>query len=116
MDGTLEVGDPPGPITMEMVRELKRDGFIVGSCSDRPVPAQKLIWEKHEIEVSFTVLKHELDSVKAEIEADEYYHIGDTDLDKHYAKLSNFGFRFMHEVVEKDFEDGGLRFKKPPKF
>ena len=81
IDGTLETGDPPGPIKMEMVRQLQSDGYIIGSCSDRPVPAQKQIWERYEIEPSFTVLKHQLDSVKSALAADVYCHIGDTDLD-----------------------------------
>jgi hypothetical protein len=114
IDGTLETGDPPGPIKIEMVRKLKDDGFIVGSCSDRPVPAQKQMWERHQLEVSFTVLKHELDSVKSSLEAEVYCHIGDTDLDKHYANLSGFEFRYMTEVVEEDAKEGGLRFKNLP--
>src|SRR6266566_8855418 len=34
IDGTLEVGDPPGLITMEMVRQAKHLGCLIGSCSD----------------------------------------------------------------------------------
>ena len=41
IDGTLEVGDPPGSITMEMVRRAKRLGYLIGSCSDRTVSAQQ---------------------------------------------------------------------------
>ena len=36
IDGTLEVGDPPGPLTMDMVRIVQDKGFLIGSCSDRP--------------------------------------------------------------------------------
>ena len=49
IDGTLETGDPPGRVTMEMVRRAQELGYIIGSASDRPVPVQKSIWEKHGI-------------------------------------------------------------------
>ena len=34
IDGTLEFGDPPGVLTVEMVRAAQNLGYIVGSCSD----------------------------------------------------------------------------------
>jgi len=93
IDGTLETGNGPGPITLEMVRRALEHGHIIGSCSDRPVQDQKNMWATAGIEVSFTVLKHKLDDVKAKFgECEVYYHIGDTDMDKHYAQLSGFEF------------------------
>lgn len=92
IDGTLETGNGPGPITLDMVRRAKEMGYIIGSCSDRPVGDQRGMWERNGIVVEFTVLKHMLDGVKAQFKAEEYYHIGDTDLDKHYAGLSGFKF------------------------
>ena len=92
IDGTLEVGDPPGFITMDMVREIKDLGFWIGSCSDRTIGTQQRIWRDSGIEVHFTVLKHQLDSVKELIQADEYFHIGDTDLDRHYPERAGFSF------------------------
>ena len=65
IDGTLEVGDPPGVITMEMVRRAQRLGHLIGSCSDRTLSSQRQIWEAHRIQVDFMVLKHQLASVKA---------------------------------------------------
>ena len=35
IDGTLELGDPPGVPTMDMVRLVQEKGFLIGSCSDR---------------------------------------------------------------------------------
>ncbi|HZA25290.1 MAG TPA: hypothetical protein VFA32_22285, partial [Dehalococcoidia bacterium] len=69
IDGTLEVGDPPGCITMDMVRQARELGYIVGSCSDRMVRDQQRIWRDHKIPVQFTVLKHQLGVVKAEFDA-----------------------------------------------
>ncbi len=92
IDGTLEMGDPPGPITMDMVRRAKELGYVIGSCSDRTISSQRRIWRDSEILVEFTVLKHQLDSVKAEFDAEEYFHIGDTALDRMYAERSRFEY------------------------
>jgi len=92
IDGTLETGNGPGPITLDMVRQAKESGHIIGSCSDRPVGDQKQMWERAGIVVEFTVLKHMLEGIRHQFEADQYYHIGDTDLDKHYAGLAGFTF------------------------
>ncbi len=100
IDGTLTVGDPPGILEMELVREAKRRGCLVGSCSDRPISAQRAIWRDHEIEVDFTVSKHMLPDVKAQFEADVYYHIGDReDLDKRPAEQAGFEFLWPHEAA-----------------
>lgn len=101
IDGTLEVGDPPGYITMEMVRTAQGLGYIVGSCSDRMVSNQERIWKDHAIPVQFTVLKHQLDLVKAEFNAEEYYHIGDTNIDRYYAERSGFTFLLTGAGVER---------------
>jgi len=92
IDGTLELGDPPGPITMDMVRRARELGYVIGSCSDRTLSSQQRLWRDSEIQVEFTVLKHQLDSVKAEFSAEEYYHIGDTALDRMYAVRSGFEY------------------------
>ena len=92
IDGTLEVGDPPGTVTIAMVRRAQELGYIIGSASDRPVGAQQGIWDANGVTVEFTVLKHMLGDVKAKFEADVYYHIGDTNLDEHYAGLAGFEF------------------------
>src|SRR5262249_13996243 len=90
IDGTLETGDPPGCITIALVRQAVELGYIVGSCSDRPVSQQHPMWRQHGISVSFTVLKHQLDRVKAGFRAEQYYHIGDTNMDRYYAERNGF--------------------------
>ena len=92
IDGTLEVGDPPGSITIERVRHAHELGYIIGSCSDWPVSRQQRMWEEHGIPVAFTVLKHHLDRVRTEFSAEEYIHIGDTDMDQHYAERNGFAY------------------------
>jgi uncharacterized protein Usg len=99
IDGTLEVGEPPGCVTMQMVRVARDLGYIIGSCSDRMVSNQQRIWRDHDITVQFTVLKHQLDTVKAEFEAELYYHIGDTNIDRQYAERAGFEFFLPDNAV-----------------
>jgi hypothetical protein len=101
IDGTLEVGDPPGCITIARVREALALGYIVGSCSDRPVSHQRRMWMEQGIAVAFTVLKHQLDRVKAEFSAEEYYHIGDTNMDRHYAERAGFAYLYPDASVDR---------------
>jgi hypothetical protein len=100
IDGTLEVGNPPGYITIERVREAHALGYIIGSCSDWPVSWQQTLWEEHGIPVAFTVLKHHLDRVKADFHAEEYVHIGDTDMDRYYAERNGFVYLFPDTTVD----------------
>ena len=97
IDGTLEVGDPPGIVTIQMVRSVKRRGHVIGSCSDRPVSYQRHLWERLAIVPDFTVLKHRLAEVRDRFAAAAYYHIGDAEADARYA--SDAGFRFLKADV-----------------
>ena len=97
IDGTLEAGDPPGPITMEMVRKARAQGCTIGSSSDRPLPVQQAIWDKHGIEVSFISAKQNLPEVKSRFPVDVYYHIGDTELDRQFALAAGFQFVWMDD-------------------
>ena len=93
IDGTLEVGDPPGIVTIALVKTAKSLGYLIGSCSDRPISHQRSMWERLQITVDFTVLKHQLETVKVRFPAAAaYYHIGDTDVDDHYATGAGFLF------------------------
>lgn len=93
IDGTLEVGDPPGLVTMDMVQAIKALGYLIGSGSVRPLSNQRHLWERHHIVVDFTALKHRLAEVKTQFPAEAYYHIGDTDMDRFLADRA--GFRFV---------------------
>jgi hypothetical protein len=98
IDGTLEIGEPPGIVTIALVQAAKRLGYLVGSCSDRPLSYQEAMWEELGIVPDFTALKHRLDDVRARFPAAAYYHIGDTDTDEHYAIAA--GFRFLRADAE----------------
>ncbi len=99
IDGTLEVGDPPGGITMEMVRRLQGLGYLIGSCSDRTVSEQQRIWRDHDVAVDFTVVKHRLEAVKKQFPAEEYYHVGDTETDRRVALQAGFSFLPVGDAV-----------------
>jgi len=93
IDGTLEIGEPPGIVPVALVHRAKGLGYLIGSCSDRPIRYQQDMWQQLGIVPDFTVLKHRLADVKTRFEAATYYHIGDTDIDDHYATVA--GFRFL---------------------
>jgi hypothetical protein len=92
IDGTLEVGDPPGAVTMDMVRQAQSDGYLIGSCSDRTISNQERIWKEHGIVVAFTVLKQKLVDLKERFPAEEYYHIGDSAIDRYVSGQAGFHF------------------------
>ena len=110
IDGTLEVGDPPGELTMDMVRIAKSKGIIIGSCSDRTASSQRRIWDEHDIEVDFICVKgspvesFNLGHMKIKFDAEEYWHIGDReDLDRLMALRLGFQFLWPHEAAAKDW-------------
>lgn len=101
IDGTLEFGDPPGGVTLDMVRRAQERGFVIGSCSDRF--AQKKLWERHNIKVDFVLAKqkHLLEEVKARFQVEKYIHVGDRDLDRQIAEQAGFEFLWDHEAVSE---------------
>ena len=106
IDGTLEAGDPAGPVTMNMVRNAQAHGCIIGSASDRPLPVQQSIWDRHGITVSFTSSKQRLPDVKLRFPAEEYYHIGDTEMDKQLAEAAGFVFVWMDDGPSEPWISG----------
>ena len=99
IDGTMELGEPPGGVTVEMVRRAHGLGYLVGSCSDRPLSSQRAIWEKIDVPAVFVASKHQLGDVRSRVVADAYYHIGDRDTDFEIAEQAGFGFWWEHEAV-----------------
>ena len=93
IDGTMEFGEPPGPVTVDIVRTLLAAGIVVGSASDRTRSDQEETWAEHGVVVSFVGGKHQLDAVRARFPDHRCMHVGDTHVDEHYAGL--FGFEFV---------------------
>ena len=98
IDGTMQFGNPPGPVTVELARILRDLGHVVGSASDRTRSDQAALWDLHGLEVSFVGGKHHLHEVRSRFEADHYVHIGDTDVDEHYARLAGFDFVWVSDL------------------
>jgi len=92
IDGTMEFGHPPGPIMVGFVRAVAAAGHVVGSASDRTVADQSALWAGHALEVAFVGGKHHLHEVRARFPARQYVHLGDTDVDEHYARVAGFDF------------------------
>ncbi len=112
IDGTLETGEPPGAVPIDLVRRAKGLGYLVGSCSDRPVSHQQDMWERQQIAVDCTVLKHRLADVKARFQAAAYYHVGDTDTDEFFAAAA--GFQFLRADAVADGSSSLTLFAEPP--
>jgi hypothetical protein len=98
IDGTLEDGDPPGPLEMALVRRAQALGYVIGSASDRTRSEQSRMWERRGIAPDFVSHKHHLDRVAAMFPAERMVHIGDTFVDAHYARLHGFEFFFANEL------------------
>jgi hypothetical protein len=112
IDGTLEIGDPPGIIPIALVKRAKQLGYLIGSCSDRPISFQEAMWAGLGMVPDFTVLKHRLGDVKARFVAAAYYHVGDTDIDEHFARLAGFVFLSADVVAHRVW--GPDLFQTPP--
>jgi hypothetical protein len=98
IDGTLEAGDPPGPIPMQQVRRAKDLGYLIGSASDRTLDEQRKMWDHHAITVDFVSHKHHLDAVRSRFDCTRLVHIGDTHVDERYAKMFGFEFWFVDRL------------------
>jgi len=94
IDGTLEIGDPPGPLTLEAVRHARQLGFTIGSASDRTRRDQEELWAAHGITVDFIGGKHHLHEVRERFACQRYVHIGDSLVDELYSVKA--GFEFTH--------------------
>lgn len=96
IDGTLEVGDPPGVIPLDAVRHARARGYLVGSCSDRTLRYQEELWALHGLTMDFVVVKQGLPRVKSAFDVEHHLHIGDSAVDEIVAGQA--GFTFLHAL------------------
>lgn len=99
IDGTLETGDPPGPLLIEAARRAKSLGYIVGSSSDRTLTEQIAMWGKVGFEHDFVCRKHEMIRLVSEFRCHRYVHIGDTSHDEECATIAGFEFIFTADAA-----------------
>lgn len=98
IDGTMEFGHPPGPITVDVVRSVGAAGHTIGSASDRTRSDQESLWARHDVDVAFIGGKHHLAEVRDRFPSTRYIHIGDTHVDEHFARLAGFEFFKMDDA------------------
>ena len=99
IDGTLETGDPPGPLLIEAARRAKSLGYIVGSSSDRTLAEQDAMWSNVGFDYDFICRKHEMITLVEQFGADRYVHIGDTAHDEQCATTAGFEFIFTADAA-----------------
>jgi phosphoglycolate phosphatase-like HAD superfamily hydrolase len=100
IDGTLETGDPAGPVPIAFVRLLQDLGWLVGSCSDRTHREQSEMWAAAGIVPDFVSVKNGLPGVReAAVFCGRHVHIGDTLVDAHFAAAAGFEFRSVLDLV-----------------
>ncbi len=100
IDGTLEAGDPPGPITFALVAEVQARGCVIGSASDRTLSEQRAIWRQAGISVDFVCNKHRLSEHTSHFNCQRMLHFGDTPQDGYYARLAGFEFYDVADLPE----------------
>lgn len=100
VDGTLEDGDPPGPLSIAVVRRALALGYVVGSASDRTLRDQTNLWVQRGIEPHFVSHKHTLEDIALRFPAARRVHVGDTNVDDYYARLAGFEFVFATAASE----------------
>jgi hypothetical protein len=100
IDGTLECGQPPGPVPIALVRGAQQLGYFVGSASDRTHLEQREMWQRQGIEVDFISHKHHLAEVRMRFPCTRFVHIGDTAVDQHYAVAAGFEFWCVDRMPE----------------
>ncbi|MCU1401455.1 MAG: hypothetical protein JWN62_4564, partial [Acidimicrobiales bacterium] len=105
IDGTLEVGEPAGPIAVSVVRAALAHGYIVGSASDRTSGEQERMWARLGVEVHFIGGKHHLPRHRDEWNCDRRVHIGDTHIDAYYAGEAGFEFVDVATIELTDLID-----------
>ena len=102
IDGTLENGSPPGPVTRSFIDRLKARGAVIGSCSDRTILEQRTVWEQLKLSPDFVARKTELPLVRKQFSGYSYVHIGDTTVDEMYAEQAQFAFYWSWDVPLAD--------------
>jgi hypothetical protein len=99
IDGTLDVGDPAGPLTFRTIAQAREQGHLVGTASDRTLDDQRNLWAAAGLEPDFVLLKHDLAGIRGSLEAERYLHVGDTDRDRISASAASFEFLHVDDVV-----------------
>ena len=93
LDGTVWFGDPPGPISRDLVVALQAASVVLGSASDRTVADQRRLWDGVGITPEFIVVKNHLRLVRPRYATGTFVHIGDRFAD--FLEATSAGVSFI---------------------
>jgi phosphoglycolate phosphatase-like HAD superfamily hydrolase len=102
LDGTLDFGDPPGPISAHQLKKLKEKGVIIGGASGKESRFQVKRWRESGVKPHFVIVKVDIwkfKKLKTLINASEYIHIGDAPDDEVVAKKAGFNFLLPEDFI-----------------
>lgn len=102
VDGTTIWGNPPGPITPEMIKvEIDKGNHVVGG-SNHGIPQQDAEFRAHGIKLLMVCQKVGLSKAKEKwMNAGRYIHVGDSiNDDGRAAKAAGFEYMTPEEYVE----------------
>jgi hypothetical protein len=74
---------------------------VIGSSSDRTVGFQSGLWTRAGITTDFVGGKHQLTDLRTRFDCDRFIHIGDTQIDEHFARIAGFTYCPVEEVAKK---------------
>lgn len=94
VDGTLQFGDPPGPITPRTIKALQEARVVIGSASDRTVTDQTRMWRQASLKPVFIVVKNQLRTLPSSFPNSLLVHVGDRFADELEASMA--GVVFVH--------------------
>jgi len=96
-DGTLEWGNPPGPITREHLEKVRSLGYAIGGAGGQAVEEQRRNWEENGIKPDFVVYKGDLPSLRGRFT--EFTHVGDKEDDINWAQKAGAWYMAPREFV-----------------
>jgi len=90
-DGTLEWGNPPGPITKGHLGRTRALGYAIGGSGGQAAQEQERNWQENRSKPDFVVYKGDLPSLRGRFT--ELTHVGDREDDLNWARKA--GARYM---------------------
>ncbi|MBM3946662.1 MAG: HAD family hydrolase [SAR202 cluster bacterium] len=105
LDGTLDFGDPPGPVGPAAIRTLQAGGTVVGSCSDRTALDQRRLWSMAGLSPMFVVVKSHLKILRSDFPDALLVHVGDRFADQLEAQSAGCLFVHVEEVSREVWRD-----------
>jgi len=90
-DDTLALSS--GPITLEMLKELKEKGYVIGTGGGVSGEEQARQWRRWGIEPDFALTKGDLGELRELYPGAEITHVGDDQADEEIAK--KFGYNYL---------------------